>query len=90
MLAPCRTNWMAPLSTCISGQMNGSGRRKIGEISSSFSAGFPNRLVIVKALTFVHQLQGWNEVAIVVLVEQKLAGTVRENLDMIMTLDDLD
>lgn len=24
MLAPCRTNWIAPLSTCISGQMNGS------------------------------------------------------------------
>lgn len=28
MLAPERTNVMAPLSTCISGQMNGSGKQK--------------------------------------------------------------
>ena len=38
----------------------------------------------------MYQLKGWNEVAIVVLVEQKLACTVREYLDVIVALDDFD
>lgn len=38
----------------------------------------------------MYQLKGWNEVAIVMFVEQKFASTVRENLDVIVAFDDFD